>query len=567
MNSAFAMLVALVMAFVGYYWYARYIDRSVIKVDPDKATPAKMYMDGVDFLPTSRHVLFGYQFKSIAALGPVVGPIVALQWGWLAGFLWIVLGTLFIGWVHDYSSAILAMRNDGQSFGAMAYRLISPRGRSILLAFIYFYLILIIAAFADIVAKVLMKPGVPMAVLGLMVLGVVTGYLIYRARVDILIITVVMVVLSFFAVWFGTVAPIQGSYDVWLLYTLFFCYLGATLPIWLYAQPINYIAFYLVFIGMIGAILGIFIGRPDFTAPAFTSWSVAGLGPLWPVLFVTIACGAISGWHGLLSSSGTARQLEKETDTRYVVAGSMFSEMVLGMLALIIAAATFAEFGKYKEALAKTGPAGVFAGGMSSLLSYLGIPADFGAAFAGAMFVILAITVLQLAVRFARVATAEIAGDRSALLRNQHVGTLIALILVAILVKTGTWSYLWVLFGGSNQLMAALALLMVSIWLVSQRKSFVWAYYPMWFMLVTTVVALGFKVVELVTKVSGLLAGTAKPAAGKTLGMEVAGNLIAAGIALFLIVAALILASDGLKGFFRQRAEMAKGQASAAPAD
>jgi len=557
-NSAVAMLVALLVAVFGYYVYARYIDNRVIKVDGDKATPAVMYMDGVDFMPTSRHVLFGYQFKSIAAVGPVVGPIVALNWGWLPALLWLVFGVLLIGWAHDYGSAILSLRNEGQSFGALSYRLISPRGRTILLSFLYFYLILIMAAFADLCAKVMGKPELPLAVLALMVLGIATGLLIYRARLDIIVTTGLMVVLAFVGIWLGTIVKIPGSFDVWLIYVLFFSYLGAVLPIWAYAQPINYIAFYLVFFGIIGAVIGVFIGRPEFTVPAFTTWST-GLGPMWPVLFVTVACGAVSGWHGLLSSSGTARQLQKETHTRYVVAGSMFTEMVLAMLALIIGAATFANFGAYKEAMASMGAAGVFAAGMSSLLGYIGVSPSFGATFAGAMFIILAITVLQLAVRFARVATAELAGDRALVLRNPHVGTLIALAITYLLVKTGTFSYIWVLFGGSNQLMAALALMLISIWLASQGKNYAWTFWPMWFMVLTTLGALGYMAYTLINKSIALAAGTVVPAAGKTLGLDLTGNIIAAAIALFLIVAALILTVDGLKVLFSRRAGTGAG--------
>lgn len=552
MNSAVAMAISLAVAFGGYYLYSAYIDRRVIKADPDRATPARMYMDGVDFMPASRHVLFGYQFKSIAALGPVVGPIVALQWGWLAGFLWILLGCLLFGWAHDYGSAMMGLRNEGQSLGALSYRLISPRGRTILLSFLYFYLILICAAFADIVAKVMTNIGsIPVPVFGLMILGILTGLLIYRAKIDILITTIVMVVLALGCIWLGTVFNLSASLDVWLLYTLLFAYLGAVLPIWAYAQPINYIAFYLVFFGIIGAVIGIFVGRPTFTAPVFTTFEVP-LGYMWPVLFVTIACGAISGWHGLVSTSGTARQLERETDTRYVVSGSMFTEMVLATVALIVAA-TFTSYGAYKETLA-AGPAAVFTTGMSGLLGYLGIPASYGTAFAGAMFVILAITILQLAVRFARVATQELAPDRVPLLRNTHVGALLALAITWVLVKTGTFNYIWVLFGGSNQLLAALALLMITIWLASEKKNYLWTLYPMWFMLVTTIAALLLTCYSAFRKGFDLIAGVAAPAPGKVLGMEITGNLIAGGIGVFLVVSAILLARDGLKALFAQRA-------------
>jgi len=551
MNAVVILLVAIVTALIGYYVYAKYVDEKIIQVDPKKATPAVMYMDGVDFMPTSRHVLIGYQFKSIAALGPVTGPIIAVQWGWLPAVLWILFGVFFIGWVQDYSSAILAMRNEGQSFGALSYRLISPRARVTLLSFIYFYLILILAAFGDIVATMMAKiSSVPFAILALMATGALAGWMIYKKRADIIYTTLLMVVLSLISIYLGTVLKIPGSKTLWVLFALFFSYLGAVLPIWSYTQPINYISFYLVFLGMLGAALGTLIGHPSVTTPAFTSFTI-GIGPLWPILFVTIACGAISGWHSLVSSSGTARQLQNETHTRYVTAGAMFLEMILAALAIIIATSTFKDFGAYAAEMKSSGPAGVFAKGMSSLLAYLGIPAGFGTAFAGAIFVILAITVMQLVLRFARIATAELAGDTVPVLRNVHVGAFLAMAITFILIITGTYGYIWTLFGGSNQLMASLALMMVTIWLAGQKRNYHFALWPMIFMFVTTISALAWTAWSMYDKIGLLAAGKLAPPAGQTVGMAIAGNWISILIAVFLLVAAIILVWDGFKVFFK----------------
>src|SRR5512139_3050940 len=208
MNSVIVIIIGFIVFFIGYRFYAKYVDTKIIKSDPKRATPAKMYMDGVEFMPTSKNILFGYQFKSIAGAAPVIGPIVAIQWGWLPAMLWLLLGALFIGWVHDYSSAMVPMRNDGASFGGLSYKLISPRARIILLSFIYFFLLLVAGAFGAIVVNA--ATGVksaPMAWLLLTIGGVLAGQMIYRWKKDIILTTVVCVAIALFGIWFGTVAP------------------------------------------------------------------------------------------------------------------------------------------------------------------------------------------------------------------------------------------------------------------------------------------------------------------------------------------------------------------------
>jgi carbon starvation protein len=551
MNSVVVLIISLVVFFVGYRLYAGYIDRKVIKADPKKVTPAKMYMDGVEFMPTSKNVLFGYQFKSIAGAGPIIGPIIAIQWGWLPALVWILLGTFFIGWVQDYGSAIMAMRHEGASFGGLSHKLISPRARTILLSFVYFYLLLIAGAFGNVVVDtaIRLKPA-PMAWLFLTVAGIVAGQMIYRWKRDIILTTIVTVIIAMAGIWVGTVAPsnqiigetLSNSRLLWAVAAFVFCYFAAVLPIWKFALPVNYVAAYIVFIGLFVGIIGIFVLHPDFTLPAVTSFSIP-IGPVWPIMFVTIACGAISGWHSIVSSSGTARQLENELDARPVGAGVMFVEMMLAAFALIIAGTIYASPADYGAAI-KLGPGGVFAAGVAKFLNAVGLPTDIGRSYGSVMMVVLAITIMQLVVRFMRVATSELLAGWHPVFRNAHVGTFIASVLGIVLVLTGWWQYLWVLFGGANQLMASLALMLITAWLMSEGKSYSWALWPMIFMFITTIAALLYTSYSLLNKV---LMGAVK-------GQALIGNTLMGLVGIFLVVAAIVLGIEGIKAFNKYRA-------------
>ncbi len=276
MNSIVALLIGVAAIGLGYFVYAKSINKNIIQPDGKKATPAKMFMDGVDFTPANRNVLFGYQFKSIAALGPILGPIIAVQWGWLPALLWIVVGTFFIGWVQDYTSIMIGVREEGQSFGALSYRLISPRSRMILLIFIYFYLWLIMGSFGVQVGyNLLTKVTVPLGVIIVILVGILAGQMTYKWKQDIILTSVITVVLSFIGIYISTLAPVQeflhmasmvSSLDeagktlasptlfltvtqaklIGSLLMVVICYFGAVLPIWRWAQPINYVAFWIV---------------------------------------------------------------------------------------------------------------------------------------------------------------------------------------------------------------------------------------------------------------------------------------------------------------------------------
>ncbi len=587
------IVVAILVAVFGYRLYAKMMDRDVIQADPKRATPATMYNDGVDFMPASGSVLYGYQFKSIAALGPIVGPITAMQWGWLPAVLWLLIGVVFIGWVHDYASAMLAMRKEGMTLGGLSYKLISPRARTILLGFLYFYLLLIMGAFGSIVAGLMASPKVPVGFIILTLAGVLAGQMTYRWRQDLMLTTVVTVLIALVGIWVGTTAPVAGlmgiinapfggdkgvfyqtpygpmTWPVWLwgIIALVFCYLGSVLPIWRFAQPVNYTSFWFVALGVIGSIIGILIAtftgvvNTSFEVPAYVTWNQPHLGWLWPILFVTISCGAISGWHSLVSTSGTARQLEKETDTLPVTGGAMFTEVVLAILAVVFAATAITKadgtpiYDATKNYFLSTAAGGVFAGGMARFLSVIGIPVDLGGAIGAIFLTVMALTVMQLVLRFMRVASAELLGDTIPIMKNPHIGSLVGIAFTLLILWTAFWQRIWVLFGGANQLFAGLSLLLITIWLAQEGKKYNWTFWPGVFMYVTTVAALFYTAYVSIFGPKGLFDPTAGPA------FQI-GNGIAGVIGLFLALAALVLAWDGLQSFNRARSGQVVAPAS-----
>ena len=597
-NTLVAIIIGIVAIFIGYNVYARRIDRNVIQSNANRATPAKMYMDGVDFMPTSRNVLYGYHFKSIAAAGPIVGAITAAAlWGWLPSLIWLVLGVMFMGWASDYSAIAVSVRNDGNSLSAIAHKLIAPRTRTVLFVFIFFYLLLVAGAFGTLVATVLNTPSVPLGIIALALFGLLAGQLLYRAKLDLILVTAITVLgtlgavllnaipkgfvltaFTNFNLWLNSFAPPKGalftvlnptnpvatqsvpitvSLVFWLLAMFVFCYLGAILPIWRYAQPVNYIGFWItaltIVVGGLGAFLAFFV-KPSvstFTIPAFVGWggptkvlSASGaIQPLWPMLFVTIACGAISGWHALIGSVSTARQIESEEDMLPVGGGAMFSEFTLGLLSLLAVSVAVTAGGTTSTAVAITR----FANGIAGFLNVFGISKVYGAAIARAAFVVIVITVTQLLFRIMRVTLAEWLGGRAPIFKNQHVATVISMAATAFLVVSGTWVYIWQLFGASNQLMAALSLLVVTVWLVATKRNSLYAGIPMVFMYVTTMAA------TVVTGYNLFVTIFLKQVGKAGHEIAVAGSVVTIAIAALLFVAAILIAIDGIRAWQRFR--------------
>jgi carbon starvation protein len=626
MNTLWIVVIGVLTSYLAYNLYAKWIDRNIIQSDAKRATPARMYMDGVDFMPTSRNILFGYHFKAIAAAGPIVGPITAANlWGWSPSLAWLVLGVSFIGWVSDYSAIMVAVRNDGNSLSAIAHKLIAPRTRTILFVFIFFYLMLIAGAFIGILAAILSaRPDVPFGIIMLALMGLLAGQMMYRWKMGIMGVTVLVVALTLagmvagpwgqhrdekgalvqgpvaaaivklngavdsvsdrkalFAVEDPTMAdpripapgkdgvrPTTPAYDsatglvrtlpnylMWMVFLFAFSYLGANLPIWRFAQPVAYIGFWItsitILLSALGMVVAPLLGTKDasgaligaFALPAFKDLGFAivegkAWQPLWPMLFVTIACGAISGWHALVGSIGTARQLEYDTDGLPVGAGAMlFGEFSLALLSLT--AVSIAGVG---------GGGGRFAIGVGKLL-YAGtfglVPEAFGTALGFATFVIIVLTVTQLVFRVMRVTLAEWVGDALPIARNMHVASLTSMVLTAALVLTGTWVYLWQMFGASNQLLAALSLLVVSVWLKSEKRNPTYALLPMIFMYVTTLAATAVTARNLYVTIAANPKMSALPVAG-------AWAMIAVSALLFM--AAIMIGWDGYKAYLRHAA-------------
>jgi carbon starvation protein len=486
---------------------------------------------------------------------------------------------------------MMTVRKDGDSLSAIAHKLISPQTRTILLIFIFFYLLMVVGAFGNLLAGVLVgNPSVPLGIVMLALAGVLAGQMLYRWKMDLIVTTIIVVGLTLLAILIGplnaVVGSVQGfnaaldglngskavlsyvdpttgqdvgikiSYIFWLLFVVAFSYAGAVLPIWRWAQPVNYIGFWVMAFtiigGFAGAAIAVFI-KPtaaNFVLPAFTMFDAGkggALQPLWPMLFVTIACGAISGWHALVSTVGTGRQLEYETDALPVGAGSMFSEMMLSLLALLAISVA-----------GKGAGAAAFANGVGGFLNIFGLDVKYGTALAFAAFVIIVITVTQLALRFMRVVLTESLENIWAPVKNVHVGTIISGLAMILVVLSGTFVYLWQLFGGANQLMAALALMLITLWLVSEKKNAAYAFWPMLFMYVTTIAA------NLVTAYN-LWATVVQTNIGKT-GREfvVGGALLMILIALFLVAAALYIGYDAWSAYNRMKTTQ---KAAPAPAE
>ena len=620
MNTLWVVVIAVVVIYLAYNYYAKQIDRNVIQADAKKATPAKMYMDGVDFMPTSRNVLYGYHFKSIAAAGPIVGVITAANiWGWLPSILWLMIGVSFIGWASDYSAIMVAVRNDGNSMSAISHKLIAPRTRTILFVFIFFYLLLVAGAFVGILAAILAaRPDVPFGILVLALMGLLASQLLYKQKMDLILVTAIVVAVTLGAMILGPIGQtrdannnlVQGpvgkavigintavnnitgkelytvtdptnadpripppgadgtrpatalydpatgliktmpSYLLWALFLFAFSYLGANLPIWRFAQPVNYIGFWVTLITIVlsavGAILAPLTGITDATGAAigqFALQPVKTLGftfeagktflPIWPMLFVTIACGAISGWHALFGSVGTARQLEYETDALPVGGGAMFSENTLGLLSLV--AVSIAGTG---------GGGGRFAAGVGKLLyaaTFGALPEALGTALGFGAFVVIVLTVVQLVFRVMRVTLTEWVGESVPAVKNMHVSSIISMLLTLLLVLTGTWVYLWFLFGAANQLMAALSLMLVTVWLKSEKRNPAYALWPMLFMYITTIAATVLTAYNLwatvLTKDVGIV--------------PVIGAWLMIIVAVLLVVAALFIGYDGWQAYQR----------------
>lgn len=586
------VVVAIAVYAVAYLGYGKWIDRHVWRSEVKRTTPAHMYMDGVEFFPVSRYVLWGYQFKSVAALGPILGPFIGITFGWLPALLWIIGGNFFIGWLQDYGALMLSVRREGRSFGPITYEFTGASGRRNLLAFVLFYLIIISATFIALIAAFWQAyPGTFMATMGIFVAGIICGQLLYRYKVNVFAVTIFGLLMVVGSIYLGVLVPISlngkaavlsvnlGDWSpaVWAAICLVFLALAAILPTPSFVQPTNYLAFYPAYAAIIFILIGAVI--TPFTnvtvqMPAGPILFDSLLGPIWPILFVAIACGAISGWHSLVSSSSTSKQLDIETDALPVGGGAMLSEGLLALASLIaymvLAPSYF---------VGHTNVASWVQGAFVLTSPFLGaLTQPVLTTFFGLVLVIYAITVQALVTRFFRMVASETWSEgRFRPLGNKYVATGVGLAVPWMFAISGSWWALWIYFGGANQLLAGLAIMLITIHLAKVRAPTKYSLIPGVFMVVTTLAAMLWEIwifldaVYLYTQgryaanVGGVLGNVRAPIntqANVVYALIVNGVFVAVGMVLFLV--GLSMAIKLFRSYSRSMAEARAPEVAAA---
>lgn len=489
MNSLFVLLGSAIIFIIAYATYGAWLAKKW-GIDNSRKTPAHVQNDGVDYVPTNSAVLLGHHFASIAGAGPINGPIQAAIFGWVPVLLWVVIGSVFFGGVHDYGSLLISIRSKGKSIGLVINETMGRKGKQLFSIFAWLTLLLVVAAFSNIVASTFAAtPAAATSSLLFIVLAIAFGYAVYRKGVSLKLGTVVGVILLFICVWLGPIFPIALSVNTWIVILAIYIFVASTAPVWILLQPRDYLNSFLLYAMIAGALLGIVIYRPAIKLEAITAFKVNGQY-LFPMLFVTVACGAISGFHSLVGSGTTSKQLDKEGDARPIGYGGMLIEGLLAVIALISAA--YLSKGELTELL-KGGPVNVFSHGVGTFMSKFGIPYETGKTFIALSVSAFALTSLDTATRLGRFIFQEYFEnpnkEKQSVLTNMYVSTTITVVIGSYLA-VGGFAKIWPIFGSANQLLAALALMAIALWLKKSNRSFNMITIPMIFMLLVTLTAL-----------------------------------------------------------------------------
>lgn len=501
MNAIWLVVIAVIAFLLGYRFYGSFVARR-LGVDPSRKTPAHTQTDGIDYVPAKAPVLLGHHFASIAGAAPIIGPVTAAVFGWVPVILWILIGGIFMGAVHDFSSLVASVRHQGRSLGEVINERIGRDGKRLFLAFSFFALILVISAFLIIVAKTFeSNPSAGTASILFIALAVLFGLFMRRTNAPLGISSVVGVVLLFLCVYLGLVLPLNLSFNVWLALLIVYVFVAATAPVWILLQPRDYLNSFLLYALLIAAFIGIIFARPTIQLEAFAGMK-QDIGYLFPILFVTVACGAISGFHSLVASGTTSKQLNSEKDAKLIGYGGMLIESLLAVLAIITAAVLVrADY----AVIIEKGPVVLFSEGIGNFLSHLGIEQNTGKTFAALAVSAFALTSLDTATRLSRFSFQEFfspkTGEKPGILfTNRFIGTAITVFIGAALAYSGKWELLWPLFGSANQLLAAIALLAISVWLAARGIKYGFTLLPMIFMFAVTITALIFLIVKTITQ-------------------------------------------------------------------
>lgn len=489
MSAIVLMLVSAIAFIVAYFTYGKYLDKK-LKIDPERKTPAIEMADGIDYVAAKKPVLLGHHFATIAGGGPIVGPVTAAVFGWIPAVLWIVLGSIFFGGVHDYTSLQASIRHRAQSIGTIIKEYIGNRGQTLFLSFSTATLILIVGVFCVLVADTFAAtPQAATASILFTVLAILFGFAVNQMRINFIGASIIGVIIMFACIWVGILFPIQISAPVWIIILLIYAFVASILPVWVLLQPRDYLNSYFLYGMMIGGFIGILIANPTIEMSGFTGFYNETLGPLFPILFITIACGAISGFHSLVSSGTTAKQLDNEKNGRFIAYGGMLIEGFLAIIVVISVA--YLSSSAFTERLAEAGgPIPTFAMGLANFMTAFGLPMETGVTFVSLAASAFLLTTLDSATRLGKFGVQEFAEGRSKFFHNQYIATLVIIVGAGALAFSGTWADLWPLFGSANQMLGALALLAVSIWFIRTGVKSLFTLIPMLAMFFITLSAL-----------------------------------------------------------------------------
>lgn len=568
MNAAVLLIISIAILVVGYIFYGGWLSKKW-GVDPNKVTPAHTMEDGVDYVPAKAPVLMGHHFSSIAGAGPINGPIQAAVFGWVPVALWVLIGGIFFGGVHDFGALFASVRNKGKSIGTVIEDSIGIKAKRLFLIFAYLTLLLVVAAFASIVANTFKatflengavdiaassaNASTAMISIFFIVLAIFFGFFVYRRNAPLGISTIIGVALIAIAMVVGLKwHPLYLSYETWMIICGIYILVASVTPVWILLQPRDYLSSFLLYGMMILAVVGIVGCHPSIdTMPAFTGFkdtlapTGSSIGYLFPALFVTIACGAISGFHSLVGSGTTAKQLNREQDAQPIAYGGMLIESALAIISLCAVAYIWKDYADGTTVV----PTAVFAGGLSAMLGEL-----FGAGAQSVTYSMLILAVsafcltsLDTATRLARYMFQEfwmkpgesikdMTGARK-VLTNPYVATAITVVIGIALGMTG-YAKIWALFGAANQLLAALGLLAVAAWLGKIGRNNKMFLFPMAFMLIVTLTSLVFTIITQVNLI--------------TSGADVTWGIVRGVIAVLLIILAIDLVFEGVKTLSKQ---------------
>ena len=503
MNSLLISAIVVVWLMIAYRWYGGLIDRRIVRPDDSRETPSCTQYDGMDYCPGRPIVLFGHHFSSIAGAGPIIGPVAAVAaFGWGASILWVALGVVFVGAVHDYIALMVSVRHEGKSLPEIAREVVGNRARLLFMVFVWLSLILIIAVFAVVASRTLIStPQIVIPTFAIIPVAALFGWSTYKLKLPIPLGTVISLALLAACIALGYRFPLSlpfaedAAFKIWFGLLILYGFAASILPVWVLLQPRDYISTWVLIIGMVVGFAGLAVTRPTINAPFFTGWRSATQGPLWPMLFILIACGAVSGFHSLVAGGTTSKQLAKESDGRKVGFGAMLMEGAVATLAIACVSAGLM-WAAPKDSptslfgvLEAGGPIKAFGSGYGSLTAPI-LTFGIGTLVGITMLKTFVMTTLDTTVRITRFITAELLGPRLPVFRNRAAASLLGVVGAYLLGTSGKWTVLWPVFASANQLVAALTLIILTAYLIGVRKPSAYTLYPAIFMLATTLAAL-----------------------------------------------------------------------------